>query len=288
LASRLLSGSTRLRKGVLTHVYLHAKMQARYAGSELDEAKSLTENSGKQVSKSRKMHHSEAMVLGTIQGLKRLVNRLQPAQVRTTWGSYDTDHSYGDASFETKKSFVERAVSSARRHLVWDLGCNTGTFSEICARHSDYVLSVDGDAKAIERLYQAQKTKVGTNICPAIMNLANISPGQGWNGEERKAFDRRSRPNLVLCLALIHHIVISANIPLGAFLSWLRKLDSEVVLELVTLDDDMSKMLLRNRENQYGELTEAGFEAAISKMFRIVSSEPLKGGHRKLYHLVPV
>jgi 2-polyprenyl-3-methyl-5-hydroxy-6-metoxy-1,4-benzoquinol methylase len=287
VASRLLSGRTRLRSGVLSHVYLHAKMQSRYSHAELDEAKALTEESGGNVSERRKLRHSEAMVLGTIQGLRRIVGKLRPPQIRTTWGSYDSDHSYGDASFEIKKGFVDRVASSPPRRLVWDLGCNTGTFSEICANHSDYVLAVDGDPKAIERLYQSQKAQGGERICPLIMNLANISPGQGWRSEERKAFDSRTQPDLILCLALIHHIVISANIPLASFLGWLRTFDSEVVMELVTLEDDMSKLLLRNKENQYGELTEPGFEAEISSMFRVVSSEPLKGGHRKLYHLAP-
>ncbi|WP_394891480.1 hypothetical protein ACG873_09475 [Mesorhizobium sp. AaZ16] len=286
-ADRLLSGATRLRKGVPTHVYLHSRMQQRYAGIELDEAKALTEGSGKSVSQRKRVHHTEAMVLGTIQGLKRTVRKLCLPRTRTTWGSYDTDHSYGDASFEIKKAFVQRAASRVPRRLTWDLGCNTGTFSDICAAHSDYVVAVDGDPKAIERLYQKQKAQGGRDICPLVMNLANVSPGHGWNGRERKAFDKRTVPNLILCLALIHHVVISANIPLASFLAWLRGFGCEVVIELVTLDDDMSKLLLRNKENQYGELTQAGFETTVASMFDIVSSEPLKGGHRRLYHLEP-
>lgn len=287
IASNLLSGRSRLRKGVPTHVYLHARMQSRYSGAELNEAKSLTEESDGKLSESRKFRHSKAMVLGTIQGLQRVVRSLSSGDKRTTWGNYDTDHSYGEASFETKKAFVEKAASARSRKLVWDLGSNTGTFSRICANHADYVVSVDGDTKAINRFYEAQKVQQQGNICPLIMNLANISPGQGWRGRERKAFDERGKPDLVLCLALIHHIVISANIPLAEFLGWLRSLDAEIVIEFVSVEDDMSKMLLRNRVNQYSDMTEAGFESMVSQSFDIVSSQSLKGTHRKLYHLAP-
>lgn len=287
VANKLLFGGAKLRKGVLTHVLLHSKMQSRYSSAELKEARDLTEGSTKGVAQHKKIHHSKAMVLGTIQGLRRTIQALRRAEQETTWGNYDADHSYGEQSYEAKKSFVAKATGTKRRRLVWDLGANTGTFSRICAEGADYVLAVDGDAKAIDRFYAAQKSAERNNILPLIMNLGNVSPGQGWRGQERKAFDTRGKPDLILCLALMHHIVISANIPLREFLSWLRSLDSEIVIEFVSVEDDMSKMLLRNRENQYQELTEAVFEQSIAQMFSIASSEPVKGSHRKLYHLIP-
>jgi hypothetical protein len=262
-------------------------MQGRYSTADLAEAKRLTEEAGNDLTARRKIHHSPAMVLGMIQGLRRLVLKLSVPRSTTTWGSYDTDHSYGEKSFQTKEAFVQRIASSKRRSLVWDLGCNTGTFSRILADNSNYVVAADGDASAVERLYEAEKARGGSNICPAVINLSNVSPGQGWHGAERKAFDARSQPELILCLALIHHIVITANIPLAEFVGWLRKFGAEVIIEFVSLDDDMAKMLLRNKKNQYSDLTEKDFEALVSTMFTTVSTETLKRGHRKLYHLVP-
>jgi hypothetical protein len=81
--------------------------------------------------------------------------------------------------------------------------------------------------------------------------------------------------------------VISANIPLEEFLDWLRGFDAELVIEWVGLEDDMTRMLLRNRVDQYGELEAANFERAIKERFQIVDSEPLKGGSRRIYHLRP-
>ncbi len=156
-ANRMLSGLSRLRKGVLSHVYLHAKMHSRYSNMDLDEATILKENSEKKVSKPKQIHHSKAMVLGTIQSMKRVVKSLKTEGSRSTWSDYDTTHSYNESSFEIKKSFVKKAVSASSRQLVWDLGCNTGTFSRLCAKHSDYVIAADGDPKAIDRLYNIQK-----------------------------------------------------------------------------------------------------------------------------------
>ena len=286
-ANRILSGFSRFKKGVLGHVYLHSKMQAKHSGAEIDEARELTEESGKKVQQKKSVNHSMAMVLGTIQGLARTVRKLNIGDEKTTWGDYDTSHSYADASFETKKEFVAKHAGARQRHLTWDLGCNTGTFSKICAEHADYVVSADGDQKAIERFYQSQKVGGDRNILPLVMDLANISPNQGWRRRERKAFDKRQQPELILCLALIHHIVISANIPLEEFVGWLRDRNSDVILEYVGLEDDMVKMMLRGRVNQYQDLSPEMFEEIVSREFTLADKKPLKGGHRKLYFLTP-
>ncbi len=49
----------------------------------------------------------------------------------------------------------------------------------------------------------------------------------------------------------------------------------------------MTKMLLRNRVDQYGDLSAEIFERIVAEQFVIVKAEPLKGGTRKIYHLVP-
>lgn len=286
-ANRILSGFTRFKKGVLGHVYLHSKMQAKHSRAEIDEARELTEESGKEVQQKKTAKHSMAMVLGTIQGLASTVRKLNITDEKTTWGDYDSGHSYAKESFETKKAFIAKHASARQRRLSWDLGCNTGTFSKICAGHADYVVSVDGDQKAIERFYQSQKSANDRKILPLVMDLANISPNQGWRRRERKAFDKRQQPELILCLALIHHIVISANVPLEEFVSWLRDRNSDVILEYVGLEDDMVKIMLRGRVNQYQDLSPEMFEEIVSSMFTIADTQPLKGGHRKLYFLTP-
>jgi ribosomal protein L11 methylase PrmA len=286
-ANQILTGVTRFRKGVLGHVYLHSKMQARHKHRDLDEARHLTEEVDQRPAERKAGRHSQAMVMGILQGLRRTIEKLNIPGDRTTWGNYETDHSYAEASFTAKTEFVEQVVGERGRRLVWDLGCNTGTFSRIAAGNTDYVVAIDGDVQAIERLYQREKAASSATILPLVMNVANVSPAQGWRGAERKALDERGRPELVLCLALIHHIVISANIPLAEFLGWLRSLGGEVVIESVGRNDDMTRMLLRNRVDQYAELDDDNFERTVGEFFEVVRTQPLKGGTRRLYHLRP-
>lgn len=285
VAARLLGGAARLRKGVFSHVHLHAKMQERAASRELAEARRLTETAKGELHKPARARHSLAMVLGTIQGLRRTIGKMRSPDEQTTWGNYDTDHSYSDASFEAKKRFVEKHAAAERRQMVWDIGCNTGTFSRLCEPHADAVISIDGDPKAIDRLYHHERSREASRLLPLIINLSNVSPGQGWRGAERKALEHRGRPQLVLCLALIHHMVITANIPMDEFIGWLHDLGGDLIIEFVSANDDMSRMLLRNKVNQYGDYTRERFEELVARDFTIADSEDLKGGDRKIYFL---
>lgn len=284
-ANQLLTGTTRLKKGVLSHVLLHARMQQRAAASELDEAKSLTEEEQGAVKKRSFGRQSKTMLLATIDGLRRTVAKMTTPDSRTTWGNYDTDHSYSDASLEQKKAFVAQYAADRPRSMIWDIGCNTGTFSRLCEAHCENVISIDGDPKAIERLYLAEKQRGTSKLLPLVVNLGNVSPAQGWRGAERKTLEQRGQPDLVLCLALIHHMVIAANIPMDEFIGWLHDLGGDLVIEFVTAEDDMVRMLLRNKVNQYKDYTTENFERLVAPLFETVASQPLKGGHRRIYYL---
>lgn len=48
--------------------------------------------------------------------------------------------------------------------------------------------------------------------CALVMNLADPSPGQGWLCRERRPLHQRTQPELILCLAVIHHLVIRENL----------------------------------------------------------------------------
>ncbi|MEF9427413.1 MAG: methyltransferase, partial [Candidatus Mariimomonas ferrooxydans] len=104
---------------------------------------------------------------------------------------------------------------------------------------------------AIEYLYQELKKEGNSKILPLVYNVADPSPNLGWRGLEGKSLPKRGKPDLTLCLALIHHIVITANIPLKEFIDWLSSLGTSLVIEFVTKEDPMVKKLLLNKEDNY-------------------------------------
>ncbi len=279
--AKYFSRSDFMKKGVLLHVFTYAKVQKRAMLADNQSANAA------QSGASKPRHHSEAMLLGTIQSIRRIVQSLKINGDETVWSGYEDSHSYEQDTFADKKKFVEKHVSTKHWPLVWDIGCNTGTFSQICSPYADYVVAMDGDAAVIEAIYQRRNNNEHKNILPLVMNLVNVSPAQGWAGQERKSIEQRGTPDLVLCLALIHHIVISTNIPMRSFIEWLRSLDTCVILEFVGPDDEMTQQLLKNRVNQYEDYTEENFLSIVKEMFVVKDSQSLKNNLRTIHYLEP-
>ncbi len=272
----LLSGRHLLRRGVLAHVYLQAKAQARYEDTPGDVRQEL-----------HAAGFGAALIKHNIDRLRRTVEGLRWEPGRSTWSEYQREHSYDDADLQRKAGFVERILAVRRWPLVWDLGCNTGSYSRLAAKHADYVLALDADHVVVERLYRALDDGGPANVLPLVADVANPSPGLGWRGRERLPLGDRGAPALILCLALVHHLVIGRNIPLDDFVDWLAHFGAEVILEFVGRDDPMVDRLLRNRRGREIDYSEAAVSAALGRSFGAVSSETLASGTRTLYHCRP-
>ena len=143
---------------------------------------------------------------------------------------------------------------------------------------------MDVDALVIERLYQALKAEHNSTILPLVSNLADPSPNLGWRGTERRALTERSKPDLILCLALIHHMVISANVPLEEFIAWLAERRASLIIEFITRDDPMVQTLLRHKDDHYADYNTAYFEQCLSAAFTVIERQSLASGTRILYH----
>lgn len=269
----LLSARDYLRPGVLTHVYLQAKAQARYEGSVRD-IKADLRNAG----------FSAQLITHNVAGLHRLVERLRWKPTRSTWSDYQDTHTYESDDLRRKAAFVQRVLTARRWRTVWDFGCNTGVYSRLASQHADQVLAIDADHVVIDRLYQAIKQEGYTNILPLVSDFVNPSPSLGWRGRERRSLTERGAPELILCLALMHHLVIGRNLPLVELIEWLAGFGAELVIEFVGRDDPMVQHLLRHRDAQDFEYSPAAMEATLARHFGTVTKETLESGTRILYH----
>lgn len=277
-AAKFFRGLGRLRSGVMSHILFPDQVERAIIKRERD-AVPVVARTGRK--------HSKAMVLGLVQSMRRLVRKLKHGIRHTDWSQYESTHSYEEPDFTAKKAFVERHGSSRHRHHIWDIGCNTGTFSNLVAPYCDLVVSIDGDHDAIEQYFLRKTSDEQANVLPLVMNLANISPDQGWAGEERDSLDHRVKPDMVLCLALIHHVRMSANIPIDMFMAWLRSLDAEVIIEFVDRHDEMVVKLLTHKKEKYTDYSLATFQKALEGRFDVAERKEVKGDKRILFHLMP-
>ncbi|MBT8048939.1 MAG: class I SAM-dependent methyltransferase [Xanthomonadales bacterium] len=271
-ATKLFCLRDRLRKGVLTHVWLQAKLDSRYGGTSQN-VRSELKSAG----------FNTELILANIRKMRKLVSGLSWHGDGSEWGSYEEIHNYSESDHLLKEAFVEECVAAGKAKLVWDIGCNTGQFSKIAAGHARSVVAMDLDHFAVERLYREVRAAKIEGILTLVQNVADPSPSWGWRNNERTELRTRARPELVLCLALIHHVVISANIPLEEFVGWLADTSDQLIIEYVSRSDDKVEALLRNKEDKYTDYTRQNLERTLEMHYRIARKLSLESGNRFLY-----
>jgi SAM-dependent methyltransferase len=274
----LLSLRDRLRRGVLTHVVLHARLEKSQADRSADVKREL-----------KQVGFRKELIQANVRKLHKLVSRLRwEPDAGAVWVAYGEQNTYTDRETEQKAAFVAAAAGTGHWPRVWDLGCNDGRFSQIAARHADQVVAVDGDEGVVEVLYQGLRGEGREDILPLTVNLTDPSPGRGWRGLERRTLEARGTPDLALCLALVHHIAITGNVPIPAFLDWLHSLGAALVIELPLPEDPMVRRLLQaKRDGLHTDYTRAHFEESLGARFTVQRTEELEGATRVLYFALP-
>lgn len=277
-AARHFRGLRRFKPGALPHVWFPYWMERRAQRRE---------SMGHPSSVPRRRKQPRNALPALLDSMRRLVGKLHFRPAHSDWARYAETHSYDSADFALKQGFVRRWAAACEPSLTWDLGANTGLFSRIAAEHSQTVIALDGDQGAVDRLYRELRSGGPGNIVTLVMDLANPSPAQGWAGVERLALHERRKPDLVICLALIHHLRIAGNIPLRQILEWLRSLGATAILEFVGREDGMFRKLAQHKQEDFADCTAENFEAEAGRRFAVRDRLKLKGGSRELFLLEP-
>ncbi|HLM35567.1 MAG TPA: hypothetical protein VK278_07295 [Gaiellaceae bacterium] len=265
----LLSFRDRFRRGATTHVFLHARLERRYADRTREVKEEL-----------KRAGFRKELVTANARTLRKLVAGLEWRGASAAWGDYTQTWSYDEADAARKARFVGEAVETLAPRLVWDLGCNDGTYSKLAAARGAYVVATDADHHVVDRLAREENER----ILPLVVDLADPSPALGWRGEERKDLPGRGTPDLTLALALVHHLAITRNLPLGELIDWLAGLDSALVVEFVDPADEMAQRLLAaKREGLHADYHRGVFERLLGERFAVERTEELAGGRRILY-----
>jgi ribosomal protein L11 methylase PrmA len=198
-----------------------------------------------------------------------------------------SNNNYSADQFDAKQQFVKEALEQNRPGAVLDVGCNTGHFSAMAAQSGARVVSLDYDPVVVGQVWRAAR-KQKLNILPLVVNLTRPSPGIGWRNQECAPFLERARGrfDLVLMLAVIHHMLVTERVPLADILEMAAELTRDLlVIEFIAPNDSMFQRLVRGREELHKDLTPAVFEAAFRKHFDQVRVQHVEGSTRWLYLL---
>jgi len=270
LASKMLPAKTKFNPALFLHIHLHAKSQVKYSDS-------TDANKGKNVAV------KEIGLLGIIDGLKRAIAKLQWQPKNTEWGDYYAETNYTDEAREHKKNIVREMVASVKPNMTWDLGANTGEFSHEASNSSQHVISWDIDDAAVEKHYlQLKQSAEPKSVLPLRLDLTNPSNAMGWGENERQSLLQRGKVDLIMALALVHHLAISNNVPLDMIADYFAKLGRHLIIEFVPKSDSQTKKLLSSREDVFDHYNLADFKVAFGQYFDLVDQKTVGESERSL------
>ena len=270
LASELLPQKTRLGlSGLALHIHMHARAQKQFADNT--------------TAASTGMVLGNAALLNLLNGLEKTVSSLKWEPKGTEWGDYYSVTNYNDEALKLKGELVGSMIEQAKPKTVWDLGANNGLFSREASKRGIETIASDIDPAAVEKNYLAIKQYGEKHILPLVVDLTNPSASIGWGLKERDSLLARGPVDLVMALALIHHLAISNNVPLVMVAEFLASSGNWAIVEFVPKSDSQVKRLLATRKDIFPDYNEEGFEKAFGKYFKMVKKVPIQGSERTLF-----
>lgn len=267
-ASSQLPLRSRFSLSLYSHIHLHAKYQQSFADKTSD-------------SETKKI--SRLGILGIIDSLESGIKRLEWQTPDTEWGDYYDDTNYSEAAFDHKKRLIDEYLEMAHPGIVFDMGANTGEFSRLASERGIQTISFDIDPVAVEKNYQNSIRNKDTCILPLLLDLTNPSPGLGWAHEERSSLMERGPADMLLALALIHHLAISNNLPFIHIAKYFATLGDNIIIEFVPKEDSQVQRLFTTRKDIFSTYHQDSFEKAFKTYFDIKEMAKIEGSHRVLY-----
>jgi SAM-dependent methyltransferase len=230
-----------------------------------------------------------AILKRTLKSLRRTLREVTRETRKSRWSTYqETATHYSPEDWNRKADFVSECLSFAEPQYVLDIGSNSGFFSRLASKAGARVIAWDADAATTEQAWlQARQTQA--DILPLVADFARPTPAVGWNNAESLSLLSRSqgRFDMVMMLAVLHHLLIQAQIPMEHVASVTRELTRRwLLIEWVGSEDEKFRSLSSGRDSLFGGLSEERFIASFSRHFEPVRRTVLANG--RTLHLFQV
>jgi SAM-dependent methyltransferase len=221
----------------------------------------------------------------TVKGLRKSTRKAMPQAHATEWSDYKGNLTHYTAEqSHAKFDWVQSVLAEHHPTHVLDIGANTGEFSKLASDQGSHVVALERDIHAANKIFNASRSG-NLNIQTIHADISRPTPAVGWNNAESTALLLRlaGQFDLVMMLAVIHHILLLEQIPLPAILDLMHALTRDLLLiEWVPVTDPMFQSLMRGRDDLYGSLSTADLFHACENKFTLLREQTLGNG-RILY-----
>lgn len=267
LAVRLLPRRALIKPSLAMHIVIHARAQKAKASEHKRPDKVIPKRS----------------LLAILDSLEHTVRRLHARADMTEWGDYYDKTNYSAGAADKKAKLIVNLVKPLKAQSVLDLGGNNGRYSRLLTTHGLSAVCTDIDPNAVEANYRFVREHKETRMLPLLVDLTNPGGSLGWQNTERAPVHQRLTCDVVLALALVHHLAISNNLPLAHIAEYFSKFGKHLIIEFVPKSDSQVQKLLSTRRDIFPDYTEEGLKRAFDRHYKLVSEHKISGTKRTLY-----
>ena len=274
LISSLLPTKTKFSSVLYTNIHLLAKLEQKHHEDYKAETKIATLSKKAQ----------ENIITSLFDYIKKLT-----CGGETEWGDYYQKINYNDTAFNDKKRLIQDWVTSLSAKKVIDVGGNDGTFGRAIMDKVDELIVTDIDSNAVEYNYHQVQKNGEQKMLPFVCDVLQPVPGIGFNNTERDSLIDRLvnyAPDVVMALALIHHITLSGNVPFEKSAAFFSKFSKFLIIEFPKREDSwVESLLVRKREfkDHFNFYNLESFEKGYETHFKLLKKEFIADSNRVLY-----
>ena len=279
MAAHLLPGISRLQPGLAMHVHLHSRAQKGVLGGDEGQGSQRT-------AKRSAVSMSRSRLEALIDSLRRTIGGLNWDPQRTEWAGYGETSSYSASAAASKQQIVDSFLRRTDGSRVWDIGANNGAFSRIAAELGRSVVAIDGDHGATELLYRELKKSTDARILPLVIDLSSPSPALGWAHSERRSLAERANADVLMALALVHHLAIGNNVPLSHISSYFAQLGRQLIFEFVPKEDPRVTAMLIDRRDVFADYSLDALKTAFNSKWQLLEEASVDDSARTMLRFV--
>lgn len=275
-AAKLLPFKTRLKAGILMHLHLNSKIHQKAEKEKQSTDKPVY------LTKQRLINLIDNL-LDTVQSIK--YNTLK---ANSNWNGYYSFTNYDREAFQMKETLIMSLINKCEceKTRIIDLGSNNGHFSRVISKQlpQSIIISSDLDYHAVDENYKLIANDSHKNIYPLVIDITNPPANIGWANLERDSFLHRIKDSdILLALALIHHISITNNIPFDKSAALFSECAKYLIIEFVPIDDSQTMKIIDEKIGDYSYYNIENFEKAFLQFFSIVEKIDIVNTKRILY-----
>ncbi len=238
----------------------------------------------------KQINITKKTILNILTMLEVNINKLKYKYSNSEWLDYYHNTNYDNTSSISKKSIINsylENINFKREDFCYDLGANDGKYSRLLKLKCQNIIALDIDINVTNKNYE-EAILNNEPILPLVFDLNNPSPAIGFANNERLSLEKRGKSQLMLALALIHHLAISNNLSFDMIAKYFANLTKYLIIEFIPKDDSQVQILLKTREDIFKDYNEKNFINIFSKYFKIIKKDKIKNSKRILYLMVKI